>query len=147
MQVILLEDVAGKGKVGDAVKVSDGYARNYLFPQNLAVAATKENLNNLEKRKERLAVQRANDLEGAKALAEKIETMNVILKSKAGEGGRLFGSITSQDIANAINEQYELFIDKRKIKLDAPIKEVGEHSVVIKVFPEVNATLKINVEV
>lgn len=147
MQVILLEDLAGKGKVGDAVKVSDGYARNYLFPNNLAIAATEANMKDLEKRKERLAVQRASDLEGAKALAEKIEAMQVSIKSKAGEGGRLFGSITSQDIANAVNEQHALFIDKRKIKLDAPIKSAGEHTIEVKIFPEVTATLKVTVEV
>ena len=146
MQVILLEDIAGKGKIGDAVKVSDGYARNYLFPNKLAIEATEANMKNLEKRKERLAVQRASDLDGAKALAEKIESIEVKLQSKAGEGGRLFGSITSQDIANAVNEQHGLYIDKRKIKLDAPIKETGEHSIGIKVFPEITATLKVIVE-
>lgn len=147
MQVILLEDIAGKGKIGDAVKVSDGYARNYLFPQKLAVPATKANMDDLERRKERLAVQRANDLEGANELAEKINALSVTIKSKAGEGGRLFGSITSQDIANAINEQHGLFIDKRKMKLEAPIKTAGEHSIEIKVYTDVTATLKVNVEV
>lgn len=146
MQVILLEDIAGKGKVGDAVKVSDGYARNYLFPSNLAIPATDANMKNLEKRKEKLAVQRASDLEGAKALAEKIESIEIKIQSKAGEAGKLFGSITSQDIANAVNEQHGLFMDKRKIKLDAPIKETGEHTVEVKVFPEITASLKVIVE-
>jgi large subunit ribosomal protein L9 len=146
MQLILLEDVDGKGKIGDIIKVSDGYARNYLLPRNLAIPATEANKKTLEKRKEKIALQKADDLESAKTVAEKIDSLSVTIESKSGEGGRLFGSITSQDIAAAINEQHGVFIDKRKIKLDTPIKTVGVHPVEIRIYPEVTATVRIVVE-
>lgn len=146
MQVILVEDIAGKGKAGDIIKVSDGYARNYLLPRGIVIPATDANIKTIEHRKEKMAADRAQSLEEARAAAEKIEGISVTITSKAGEGGRLFGSVTSQDIANAVNEQNGLFIDKRKIALDAPIKTAGEHSVGVKIYPEVTATLKVIVE-
>ncbi|MDR2610930.1 MAG: 50S ribosomal protein L9 [Clostridiales Family XIII bacterium] len=146
MQVILVEDIAGKGKAGDIIKVSDGYARNYLLPRGIVIPATDANIKTIEHRKEKMAADRAQSLEEARAAAEKIEGISVTITSKAGEGGRLFGSVTSQDIANAVNEQNGLFIDKRKIALVAPIKTAGEHSVGVKIYPEVTATLKVIVE-
>lgn len=146
MQVILLEDVQGKGSAGDVVKVSDGHARNYLFPKNIAIAATKENLKTLESRKARLDAKKADDLASAQAKAEKIDSLSITIESKAGEGGKLFGSIGTQDIADAVLAQHEVFIDKRKIGLDSPIKEIGIHEVEIKIYPEVTATIRVVVE-
>jgi large subunit ribosomal protein L9 len=146
MQVILLEDVQGKGSAGDVVKVSDGHARNYLFPHNIAIPATKENLKTLESRKARLDAKKADDLASAQEKAEKIDSLSVTIQSKAGEGGKLFGSIGAQDIADAVLAQHEVYIDKRKIQLDAPIKETGVHSVELKIYPEVTATIRVLVE-
>jgi large subunit ribosomal protein L9 len=146
MQVILVEDVAGKGKAGDIVKVSDGHARNYLLPRGIAIPATDANIKTIEHRKEKLAADRAKSLEEAQAAAEKLDSISVTIESKSGEGGRLFGSITSQDIADAINDQHGVFIDKRKIVLEAPIKTTGVHPVVVKIFPEVTATVRVLVE-
>jgi large subunit ribosomal protein L9 len=146
MQVILVEDVAGKGKAGDVIKVTGGYARNYLLPRGIAIPATDANIKTIERRKEKLAADRAQSLEEAQAAVEKIEGISVTIASKSGEGGRLFGSVTSQDVANAMNEQHGLFIDKRKVALGSPIKTVGEHTVEIKIYPEVSATLKVLVE-
>ncbi|MDR1069122.1 MAG: 50S ribosomal protein L9 [Clostridiales Family XIII bacterium] len=146
MQVILVEDVAGKGKAGDVVKVADGYARNYLLPRGVAIPATDANMKSIEHRKAKLAANREQSLAEAQETAEKINSLSVTITSKSGEGGRLFGSITSQDIANAVSEQHDVFIDKRKISLDAPIKAVGVHPVEIKIYPEVTATIRVLVE-
>ncbi|MDR2156556.1 MAG: 50S ribosomal protein L9 [Clostridiales Family XIII bacterium] len=146
MKVILLEDISGKGKTGDVVKVNDGYARNFLFPRNFAVNATDANMKNLEKRKAALAAKKEQELNCAKETAAKIDSLSVSIATKSGEGGRLFGSITSQDIAEAVNEQHGVFVDKRKILLDAPIKTVGVHPVEIRIYPEVVATVRVSVE-
>lgn len=147
MKVILLADVKGKGKIGDIVKVSDGFARNMLFPKNLAMEATDKNLKNLEMKKAKIAKEEAESLGAAQLQAEKINKISVTIKSKAGDGGKLFGSITSKDIANAIKEQHGISVDKRKVQLDSPIKNAGETSVEIKLYPEVTASLKVVVEV
>jgi large subunit ribosomal protein L9 len=147
MKVILLENVKSLGKIGDVVKVSDGYARNMLFPKNMAMEATNKNMKELEMKKKKMAKEQAENLDQAKAQAELIEKLSVIIKSKAGEGGKLFGSITSKDIADALKEQHGIDVDKRKVQLDSPIKNAGETSVDIKVYPEVTTTLKVNIEV
>lgn len=147
MKVILLEDVANLGQVGDVVKVNDGYARNMLFPRKMAAEANKKNMKNLEHKKAKLEKERAEALDKAKEEAEKIEALSITIKSKAGEGGKLFGSITSKDIADTLNSQHGVFIDKRKIQLDSPIKEAGETEVEIKLYPEVTPKLKVYVEV
>jgi large subunit ribosomal protein L9 len=146
MKVILLEDLSGKGKTGDVVKVSDGYARNYLFPKGIAIDATEANIKTLEHRKEKIAERKAEDLESAKVIAEKIDSLSVTLKSKAGEGGKLFGAITTQDIANAINAEHGVFIEKKKIVLEAPVKTIGVHTAEVKIYPEVSATVRVLVE-
>ncbi|MDR1028088.1 MAG: 50S ribosomal protein L9 [Clostridiales Family XIII bacterium] len=146
MKVILLENVAGKGKAGDVAKVNDGYARNFLFPKNLAVHATDVNMKNLEKRKATLASKKEQELSQAKETAGKIDNLGVVIKAKSGEGGRLFGSITSQDIAETVNEQHGVYIDKRKVLLDSPIKTSGVHPVEIRIYPEVIATVRVLVE-
>ncbi|MEG0291809.1 MAG: 50S ribosomal protein L9 [Anaerovoracaceae bacterium] len=146
MKVILLADVKGKGKAGDVVKVSDGFARNMLFPKNLAKEATPGNLKNLENKKAEEAANKAANKAAAEADAEKIKESKVIIKTKGGEGGKLFGSITSKDIADGFKEQFGFEIDKKKIVLDSPIKHTGEFEIKIKLYPEVVAELKVSVE-
>ena len=145
MIVILKRDGKGTGTAGDVVKVSDGYARNMLLPKGYAEEATKNNVHTLEKAKEKRAEEEAKAKETAEKEAEKINRMKVTIESKSGEGGRLFGSITSKDIADALEEQEGIHIDKKKIVLDQPIKEVGTKRVKIKVYPGISATLAVEV--
>ena len=147
MIVILNRDVKGTGKAGDIVKVSDGYARNMLIPKGYAKEATEGNVRNLEKQKAIAAEKKAEEKAEAQALAEKINERSVNIKTKAGEGGRIFGSITSKDIADALADQHKLTVDKKKIQLDNPIKQTGELIVDIKLYPEVMAKLKVTVTV
>ena len=143
MIVILLKDVKGTGKAGEVVKVSDGYARNMLLPKGFAKEATEGNIRNLEKQKAMAAEKKAEEKAAAQALAEKVNAASVTIKTKAGEGGRIFGSITSKDIADALADQQKLTVDKKKIQLDNPIKQTGELTVDIKLYPEVMAKLKV----
>ena len=143
MIVILNRDVKGTGKAGDIVKVSDGYARNMLIPKGYAKEATEGNVRNLEKQKAMAAEKKAEETAAAQALAEKVNAASVTIKTKAGEGGRIFGSITSKDIADALADQQKLTVDKKKIQLDNPIKQTGELTVDIKLYPEVMAKLKV----
>ena len=145
MIVILLKDVKGTGKAGDIVKVSDGFARNMLIPKGIAKEATGGNVKSLEKQKALVEEKRSSDHKKALELSEKLSALTVTITSKAGDGGRLFGSITSMDVATALKEQHKIDIDKRKFVMDAPIKHVGEFEVVIKLFQEVSAKLKVNV--
>lgn len=144
MKVILLEDVKGSGKTGDVVKVSDGYARNLLIPKGLAVEATPQNIKQLEKKKASEEKKFKEDKARAQEMAEKLLKEGIVIKTKAGENGKIFGSITSKDIADALNALgYD--IDKKKILLDAPIKTTGVTEVMIKLFTEVTGKVKINV--
>lgn len=143
MIVILNRDVKGTGKAGDVVKVSDGYARNMLIPRGYATEATDGNIRSLEKQKAIAAEKKAEEKAAAQELAEKIRKLSVTIRTKAGDGGRIFGSITSKDIADAVKSQHKLTVDKKKIQLDSPIKETGETSVNIKLYPEVTTTLKV----
>ena len=143
MKVILLSDVKGTGKKGQILEVSDGYARNMLIPKGYAKEATEGNVRNLEKQKAMAAEKKAEEKAAAQALAEKVNAASVTIKTKAGEGGRIFGSITSKDIADALADQQKLTVDKKKIQLDNPIKQTGELTVDIKLYPEVMAKLKV----
>ena len=145
MLVLLKQDVKGTGKAGDIVKVSDGYARNMLLPKGLAVEATEGNIRAAEKQKERIAQKAADDKAAAEELVETLKEKSVTIKAKAGEGGRLFGAITSKDIADAAQEQLGLEIDKKKIDLDAPIKSIGTYTAVLKLYSEVKGELKVSV--
>lgn len=147
MIVILLKDVKGTGKAGEIVKVSDGYARNMLLPRGMAKEATEGNVRSLEKQKAIAAKKAAKEKAEAEKLAEELEGITVEIIAKGGEGGRLFGSVTSMDISDALKEQTGKFIDKKKIVLDAPIKNTGEATVPVKLYPEVTGNLKINVKV
>ena len=146
MEVILKKDVKGTGKAGDTVKVSDGFARNKLIPQGLAVEATAANVKAIEREKAKAAEKYAADRAEAEEFAKKLESKEVILRTKVGDNGKLFGSITSMDIANAIKEQTGEDIDKRKIVLDKPIKETGVVKVEIKLFQDVSANVGVKIE-
>ena len=143
MVVILNRDIKGTGKAGDVVKVSDGYARNMLIPRGWATEATEGNVRSLEKQKAIAAEKKAEEKAAAQAQAEKIKALSVTIKTKAGDGGRIFGSITSKDIADALKAQHKVTVDKKKIQLDSPIKQTGETEVAIKLYPEVATTLKV----
>ena len=145
MKVILLADVKGKGKAGDVVKVNDGYARNMLFPKGLAKEATAGNLKNLEHQKAIAAEQEAERKAEAEATAKKLADLTVKIETKAGDNGKLFGYITSADIADACKEQAGIEIEKKKIVLDAPVKQAGNVEVQVKLYPEVTAKLKVEI--
>ena len=142
---ILKKDVKGTGKAGDVVKVSDGYARNRLIPGGFAIEATPSNLTKVKRDKANREEQIALDKAEANQVKKVLEGEVIKLKTKVGEGGKLFGSITSMDIANAIKEQTKLDVDKKKIVLIKPIKEIGEHEVDIKLYTEITARIKVAV--
>lgn len=146
MIVILNKDVKGTGKAGEVVKVSDGFARNMLLPKGLATEATQGNIRHLEKQKAIAAEKKAEEKAAAVEQAEKINEIAVVIKTKAGDGGKIFGSITSKDIADALKQQHKIDVDKKKIQLGTPIKNVGEMTVDIKLYSEVSASLKVVVE-
>lgn len=147
MIVILLKDLKGTGKAGEVVKVSDGYARNLLIPKGIAREATDGNVRSLEKQKA-LAIQKEEDSR-AKALevAAQLNDLTVRIETKGGEGGRLFGSINSKDIAEALKEQHQIEVDKKKIVMDNPIKIAGESDVQIKIYPEISGKLHVVVSI
>lgn len=147
MIVILLKDIKGTGKAGDVVKVSDGYARNLLIPKGYATEASTGNVKNLEKQKALLEEKKEQERAKAEELAGKLAGVSVNIVTKSGEGGRLFGSITSKDIADALKEQHKIDIDKKKLVMDSPIKHVGETEIQIKLYHEISANLKVNVTV
>ena len=146
MKVILLKDVKGSGKKGDIVNVSDGYARNFLFPKELAQEATKQNVDTVQQKKGAQQHQIELDLQAAKDLAATLDNKEVTIKLKAGANGKLFGSANTKDVADAVNEQLNMDIDKKKLVLKDSIKECGVYQVAIKLYPNVTATIKVNVE-
>ena len=143
MEIVLLEDVKALGKKGQIVKVNDGYARNFILPKKLGVEATAKNLNDLKLQKANAA--KVAQLAAAKELAEKIESGQVVLKMKAGEGGKAFGSVSGKEIAAAASEQLGLDIDKKKLVLPDPIKTFGNHEVPVKLHKDVTAKLTVKV--
>ncbi len=146
MQVLLLKNVPGIGSAGQVKKVADGYARNYLLPQKLAVVATDGALKQSQSIKEAAARRDAQTLTEAQNLGEQIKATTLTFRAKAGEGDRLFGSITTGDIAEALANEKHITIDKRKIELTTPIKELGTRQVPIKLHPEVTAPVTVVVE-
>lgn len=145
MKVILLKDVKGTGKSGDILEVSDGHGRNFLIPKGLAKAATDATIREQAHIKASVADKKSKELAEAQAQGKHIETLTVVLKGKAGEGGKLFGSLTSKDIAEGLEKQHGIVLDKRKIQLDHAIKDQGEKLVDVKLYPGVTCKLKINV--
>lgn len=146
MKVILTSDVKGVGKKGDVINVSDGYARNFLFPRKLAIEANESNLKVLEAQKAKEEQKRQEELQRARELAKKLSEITVEVSVKAGENGKLFGSITSKDISDALKKQHGIEIDKKKIELDEAIKVAGVYNIEVKVYPEVTAKLKVSIK-
>ena len=146
MKVILLEDVKSLGKKGDVVKVSDGYARNMLFPKKLGIEATAGNMKNLEQKRKIDEKNAAEELKKAQEFAENLETKSVTVGIKVGTGGKTFGSVSTKEIADAAKKQLGIDIDKKKMVLASPLRELGETQVPVKVHPKVTANLKVIVK-
>lgn len=146
MKVILLEDVKSLGKKGQVVNVSDGYARNLLLPKKLGVEATTKNMNDLKLQKAHEEKVAKENLDAAKAFAEELKGKQVTVNIKVGEGGRTFGSISTKEISEAVKSQLGYDIDKKKMQLSTPIKELGTTMVPIKLHPKVTGELKVIVK-
>ena len=142
MKVILLQDVKKLGKKGDVIEASDGYARNFLFPRKLAQEATASELHVLNAKKEKARKEKLAELEAAQKLAAELKGKAVTINAKAGDGGRLFGAITNKDVAEAINNKYNLSVDKKKVVIDT-IKVAGGYDVEVKLYPEVSTKMKV----
>lgn len=143
MKVILLSELKGKGGEGDIVEVADGYANNYLFPQKIAVAATKGNLKQLEQRKHNIATREAARIEEAQALKAALDDLSVKVEARVGEEGVLFGSITAAMIADALKEAEGIEIDRKRIDLKNPIKTAGKHEVVVSIYRDIKSNLTV----
>lgn len=146
MKVILQQDIRGKGKRGQMIEVSDGYARNYMLPRKMAIEATPDNVNTMRMTDRANAEKRQREREEAFALSNRLKDMTVVVKAKGGGTGRLFGSVTTQEIADALKQTYDITLDKRKIVLDEQIKTVGLYTVRCKLGYEITADLKIKIE-
>lgn len=145
MKVILKADIKGVGKKDEVINVSDGYARNFLFPKKLAVEATEGNLRVLEEQKAKEAEKKREEIKAAQELAKKLATLMVEVAVKVGDNGKIFGSVTSKDIADALKKQHNIDIDKKKIDLPEAIKIAGVYTVDVKVYPEVTGKLKVSI--
>ncbi|KAF5081086.1 50S ribosomal protein L9 [Anaerotignum sp.] len=145
MKVILLQDVKSVGKKGELVNASEGYAKNFLFPKKLAVEATKSNLNDFELKQKSEEKRKQEELENAQKIAENLKEQVVTIKVKTGGNGKLFGSVTNKEVADAIVEQTKQDIDKKKVSIGDPIKMVGERTATIKLHPKVTAEVTIKI--
>lgn len=145
MKVVLIADVKSKGKKGDLINVPDGYARNFLFPKNLAVAADNAALSELKSRQDAAEHHKQEEIAAAQAVADKINGQTVTLKAKAGTSGRLFGSITSKEIADEINRAFSVSIDKKKLSI-ADIKNFGDYTADVKLYKGISAKVNVKVE-
>lgn len=143
MKVILLSELKGKGGEGDVIEVADGFANNYLFPQKIAVPATKGNLKQLEQRMHNIATREASRIEEAEALKATLDALTVQVEARVGEEGVLFGSVTAAMIAEALKEAEGIEIDRRRIDLKNPIKVAGNHEVVISIYRDIKSNLSI----
>ncbi|WP_286082107.1 50S ribosomal protein L9 [Parablautia intestinalis] len=146
MKIILLQDDKNLGKKGDIIEANDGYARNYILPKKIGVEANNKNLNDLKLQKANDAKIAKEQLEKAQELAALLGTKEVLVKMKAGEGGRTFGSVSSKEIATELKEQTGILIDKKKIQLPEAIKSFGVYNVSVKLHPKVTGTLKVKVQ-
>ena len=145
MEIILLEDVKKVGKKGDLVTLSEGYARNFILPKKLGTIATNAAKNEIKLKAKSDEKKIENQLQEAKKLGEELKQKGIELKVKSGDGGRLFGSVTSKEIAKAIGEQLNIKIDKKKIQLSDPIKTLGNHTLAIKIHPKVTGEITVKV--
>lgn len=143
MKVILTQDVKAQGKKGQIIEVSDGYAKNFLLKKGLAIEATAQALNDLKGKEAAKQHQIEVDRQNAKDIAQKLTAISVKIKGTAGADGRFYGSITAKDIAQALQEQHGIEIDRRKLQLDAPIKAFGSYSIEIKLYPEVTGKVQL----
>lgn len=146
MKVILKQDVKGLGKKEEMVNVSDGYARNFLLPRNIAVEASATNINVMNTKKDAEKSKKERELSHAKELAAKINEIAVVIKAKAGENGKLFGSITSKDISDKLKSDFKIDIDKKKIVMHDALKALGTSEVEVKLYPEVSCRLTVKIE-
>lgn len=145
MKVIFLKDVKGQGKKGEVKKVPAGYANNYLLKNNLAEEATPGNLRKLKAQQQKAKEQEQAEKEAAEKLKDELANMTVKIDAKAGEGGRLFGSITSKQIADELNKQFKVKVDRRKIDLKDPLRSLGHHKVEVKLHHDVTGTINVHV--
>ncbi len=146
MKVILTQDIKGQGKKGQLVEVSDGYARNFLFPRGLAKEANATNLNVMHGQQEAEAYRKQMALDEANQMAEKLKTISVLVKAKAGENGKLFGSVTSKEVTEELLKQHHIKLDKKKLNLPDGIKALGTTDVEVKLHPGVTGIIKVKVE-
>lgn len=146
MKIILLQDDKNLGKKGDIIEANDGYARNYILPKKIGIEANGKNLNDLKLQKANDAKIAKEQLDKAKELADLLETKEVVVKIKAGEGGRAFGSVSSKEIALELKAQTGIEIDKKKIQLPETLKNFGVYNVTVKLHPKVTGTLKVKVQ-
>ena len=145
MKVILQADVKGTGKKGQVIEVADGYARNFLFPKKLAIEATTGNIQDISHKKALEDRRKVKEKEDAVELAAKLNALLIEVKTKTGEGGRLFGSVTSKEIADALKKQHGVEVDKRKLELKDPIKALGNFEIHVKIYQDVMAKLQVHV--
>lgn len=145
MKVILTQDIKGVGKKDEIINANDGYARNFLFPKKLAVEANAKNMSLLQGRKDSANFKKEQEKDKANEIKNKLSKITLVIKVKAGDNGKIFGSITSKEIASEIKSQYNIEIDKKKISMKDPIKELGTISIEIKLYEGIIATLKVNV--
>ena len=145
MKVILTADVKGQGKKGELVNVSDGYARNFLFPKNLAIEANSAAMSELKNRESAAAHHKQEEIDAAKALAKKLDAQSVVIKAKAGSQGKLFGAVTSKEVTAEINKKFSVSLDKKKTSM-SDIKNFGEYSAEIRLYTGISAKITVKVE-
>lgn len=146
MKVVLRDDLDNLGKKGDIVDVADGYARNFLMPRGLAIAASKGAVKQAETMQRARAAKEARDREGAEQLAARLAAQPVHIAARAGEAGKLFGSVTATDVAAAVESQLGVELDRRKLDLAEPLRELGPHTITFRLHPEVEATFDVVIE-
>ncbi|HOZ54539.1 MAG TPA: 50S ribosomal protein L9 [Clostridia bacterium] len=145
MKVILLDNIKGVGKKDEVITASDGYARNFLFPKNLAVEANTENMSKLNAKKNSQQFKKNTEKENAEKIKQKINEIVLIIKVKSGESGKIFGGVTAKEISENLKNQFKIEVDKKKIEVKETIKNLGVFNVNVKLFEGVNAVLKVNV--
>jgi large subunit ribosomal protein L9 len=145
VKIILLKDVPGQGKRGDMLNVAEGYARNYLLPRGLAAEASQGKINELAVRRQAQAAKEEKIEQEARELAARLDNITVVIKAKTGEGGRLFGSVNNKDISDAMVSQHKIILDKKKLVVKEPIKQLGFYTAIAKLHPNVQAEVKVEV--
>ena len=145
MKIVLTKDVPGQGKQGAVINVAEGYARNYLLPRGLAVEASKGKMNELAVRQQAQEAKESRIEQEAKVMAARLDNIKVVVKAKKGEGGRLFGSVNNKDIADALAGQHKIMLDKKKLVVKEPIKQLGVFTVTAKLHPAVQAEIEVEV--